>query len=991
MVKQAKHLIDDARFHMKDIATSWDYDNRVTSNKEDVFPSRIVDDHSGMGIRYKRDFLKQTQGRFMLEMLYIAEHSPDGVCVKICSSHDKTLFEVKTAEGFWYFNGQKTSQKAVLGENRFRVDFDLDEHTATFVVDGASGGSFSLDSIDEISKMYIGSTGDTHISIQPVKVRLIMDYIAYESFVYVANNVPETFATKGDVKIKAHDGVNPQMNYTYASIAGKGEAVRSFKKTTDDIIAEGYMLLPTGDDNAELCLVSGDQKIFGVTTKNNSFLTLDGTFLRKFTTNVWQDIRFETKDGSVTVKIDGKIVGKFPISKTEFDGIKFEFAPGEDSAELCFADIVVENVVEYEDYCPEPKQVRHPEYEVGVNVCNMWREGYHFGWDYITYFKDNTPLIGPYDEGLPEVADWEIKFMTEHGITFQHFCWYCPDPKINFPIKRSRMDNALRDGYMNARYSDKMKFMIMWENNTYNNTNPEDFKNYVWKYWCEYFFTDPRYLKVDNKPVLSLWSFRFVEHWGGHEKAKEIIAFMNEDIKNYGCDGIILTATANMGGKYEYLSEYCDYTYSYHFGKEGYVAEHQIKAIDELREYVDKGYAPYMQTASVGFNSCPWHGADARVPLISLDDYERVLRHIKDFSDSREDKKWYHKLFMMSTWNEYGEGTYIMPSHIHGFGYLDRIRKVFVPESGKCENLLPDDSQASRISYLRVPDRVMIRRLGYEKSEEVKVPNTIVMTTDFSQAPSEWQGYNDAVKAEFTGSSILVTPVADYEHYSVVCRGKDGVIIKADEATNMRLYIRATEDFSQIRVAFLTDTDKKWASNKCDPRQILLKSDDYVVMDFAPGRFPTWTGDITEIRIDGMNKTPFEIRKIEWLIYKDLSECEPKVYVNGVELCSAFDPICCDGDLVVSLNPGLGYGNFRMLKLYHEYDILKRQLYVASKDTEIVFTIDSAIAKVNGKTVTLTAPVRMRDGLPTLKIGELCDLLGYRYTLDDKNKFNITL
>ena len=33
---------------------------------------------------------------------------------------------------------------------------------------------------------------------------------------------------------------------------------------------------------------------------------------------------------------------------------------------------------------------------------------------------------------------------------------------------------------------------------------------------------------------------------------------------------------------------------------------------------------------------------------------------------------------MISTWNEYGEGTYIMPSKGNGgFGYLDALREVY--------------------------------------------------------------------------------------------------------------------------------------------------------------------------------------------------------------------------------------------------------------------------------------------------------------------------
>ncbi len=987
MLRQAKQLIDDWKFGIAGIATSWDYDNRATSNKEDVFPTCALNRKYGEYVGFKRDFQKQTDGNMMLEMYYITELSGDGIIIKMCSENGKVLYEITTKDGFYRFNGNKTDAPSVLGENSIRVDFDLEGQTAKFTVNGKTAGSYRLEKVSDVARLYLGTTGETEIKLNPVKTRLAVDYLAFESFMCTDSTLPDSFEVSGNIEMRTHNGANPQMNYNYAVIGGNSCAVRKFDKADHDIIAEGYIIMPDGSDGAKFAVTNGNNEIFGVVTKGGAFYTLDGTFLRKFTANVWQVIRFETENGKVLIRIDGKKCGTFDIAETAFDALKVEFAPGTDS-EMYFADLYAEARIDYPDYCPEPKQVKHPEYEVGLNVCNMWREGHHFGWDRITYFKDNTPLIGPYDEGNPEVADWEIKFMTEHGITFQHFCWYCPDSMISFPLKRSRMDQALRDGFMNARYSDKMKFIIMWENNGYSNTNPDHFIEYVWKYWCEYLFTDPRYLKIDNKPLLSLWSFRFVEHWGGAQKAKEIIKFMNEDIKRYGCDGIILMATAGMSS-YENLSEYCDLTYSYHFGKNGYSADYMIENIDEFNSKLEKGLVPYMQTVSVGFNSCPWHGADARSPLASLDDYEKVLRYIKGNSDSKAEKKWHDKLFMMSTWNEYGEGTYIMPSHIHGFGYLDKIREVFVPESGKCENLLPDENQQKRITYLRKPGRVMMRRLGFEKSEEIKAANTVVMTESFDDGLCGWTDYHNVVSAESTGSSVLVKPLTEFQHYSLVKWGGDEGLFDASAATHMKIYVRSPEGDSQIRFAFLTDTDKHWNGSKCETTYTVKKSDEYTVIDFNPGRFLTWKGRITDLRIDNMRKLPFEIAKIEWMIYKDNDGTDPEIYINDVRMPLAFEPISCDGDLVVSLDPGPGYGAFRMLKLYHEFDDASRTLYIATNDTEAYFTVDSAVAVVNGKKVSMTAPMRMRDGLPTFKLGELCGILGYKVELSDKNKMRI--
>lgn len=989
MPREAKYLIDDAKFHIAGIATSWDYDNRITADAKDVFAETLVDDGSGYGLSFKREFQPQTDGKLVLELYAWIEETGDGVRISVLSSDGEELFAVTTEDGFYRFGGCSTDIASAVGSMRIRAAFDLDAHTAQFAVNGVSAGEYTIAAAADASVLRIGTTGKTQIRLTPRKIRLYADYLVNESFLYTDCRMQSEWATEGQITLSTHDPANVRMDYTYAQLQGDGYAALPFAPTDADIIAEAYILLTDGSDGATVALTAGGEDAFGVVTKDHAFYSRDGEFLRRFTPNVWQVIRFETTGDSVRIRIDGKDVGTFRWEKRTLDGIAIRFASGTDAV-LRFTDLYVKEHVDYPDYCPEPVPVRHPEYEVGVNVCNMWREGHHFGWDRITYFTDNTPLIGPYDEGSPEVADWEIRFMVEHGITFQHFCWYCPDPKINSPLRRSRMDEALRDGFMNARYSDKMKFIIMWENATYSNDNPEDFKNYIWKYWCEYFFTDPRYLKIGNKPLISLWAVSFIQHWGGPEKAKEIIAFMNEDIKNYGCDGILLMGSMLGSGevRYSQLSEYCDITYSYHFDKAGYDPDYQIESIDRMIGY---GMAPYMQTVSVGFNNCPWGGGNVRSPMITLDGYEKVLRHVKDRADNRTDEAWHKKFFMMSTWNEYGEGTYIMPSHLYGFGYLDKIRQVFVPEAGACDNLLPDENQQKRITTLRKPGRVMIRRLGYEPTEEEKAPDVVVKSLDLTaeDTPHTWVKAHGVVDVRYTAEGVLTEPVGRHEHYSLL--GHADSLIRAEEADYIRLKIRSREGDSRIRLAFLTDTDNRWASNKCETTVIVPKSEEFSTICYRVGRFSTWAGTITDIRIDNMTRLPFEIAAVDFMVFRDGEHLHPRYFVNGQLQHLAFEPtVGADGAFSVSLDPG--YGAFRALRLYHEYDASRRTLTIASRDTEVRVQIDAWTAKVNQKTVTLASPVRMRDGLPTADMRMLCGWFGFSWKYDPaENAFYVTV
>ncbi len=987
MSKTAMYLIDDAKYHIAGIATSWDYDNRVDDNQSVAFPDTIDDNASGYGVRVKRDFLPQEKGNLVLEMFYVTYEQANGVSVKICSASNKELFEYHTEDDVYYFNGIKTDCKCELGNTRIKVNMNLDDKTCVFSVNGKKVGSFALGEFENASKIILGTTGKTTIKIRPVKNKLYLDFIANETLVGTEKYIPEPWVIDGDFEIRPHVADNPQMNYTYfytKSAAGKVQtAYLPIEKTDGDLFCEGYFLLPKGDDGLSFSLKCGDDVCACVYTKDNKFFTSDGDFLRAFTSNVWQLIRFETKGNKLTVKIDGKVCGNFDLKQNSFDGIEVKFAPKAD-AELLFCDIVAEYVIDYPDYCPEPKAVRHPKYDIGMNICNMWREGHHFGWDRITHFTDNTPLIGPYDEGTPEVADWEIKFMTEHGITFQHFCWYCPDAMIDFPIKRSRMDSALRDGFMNARYSDKMKFIIMWENNGYRNTNPENFKEYVWKYWCEYFFTDPRYLVIDNKPIVTLWSFKFVDHWGGHDKAKEVIAFMKEDIKRYGFDDLIIMSTYNEG-LFESLSEYSDGVYSYHFHKMGYMRDYQKTSVDKINAgHDEKGLAPYMQTVSVGFNCCPWHGAATRVPLISLEDFEEQLRYVKKRNDESKVDAWHTRTFMMSTWNEYGEGTYMMPAGLHGFGYLDKIRKVFIDENGQNENLLPDENQMKRICTLRVPGRSMIRRLGFEKSDKFREPNVVVKKWDMSNKDDAklFTNFDEHVNVEYTNNSVRVTPVSEAQHYSLVISDSEkGVCFSAD-GTYIRVRLKV-DSGAAIRVAYLTDTSRNWKGDKCSDLMYYSDKDGVVTFDFfAAGLFKTWLGKITDIRIDNMNSTPFEVLDVSLMKYISQEDGIYEVFVGEKLVELEFFAKKINDEIIVSLDPGVLA--FRRLKLYQEYRNAEQMLTVASKEHTVVFTENAKEAVVDGKKVALRLPMTLRDGLPTLSINELCDLVGYTYKVEGK-------
>lgn len=129
----------------------------------------------------------------------------------------------------------------------------------------------------------------------------------------------------------------------------------------------------------------------------------------------------------------------------------------------------------------------------------------------------------------------------------------------------------------------------------------------------------------------------------------------------------------------------------------------------------------------------------------------------------------------------------------------------------------------------------MIRRLGYEPSEEEQAANTLVNVFDFSKACAEnelWSAYNAAAEFKYTDIGKAVVPNRVHEHYSIRT-APEGFCEKAVSFSHIRVRLRSTEKNAAIRIAFLTDTEKRWASNKCTGLQKVEASETFADYTFC--------------------------------------------------------------------------------------------------------------------------------------------------------------
>lgn len=144
------------------------------------------------------------------------------------------------------------------------------------------------------------------------------------------------------------------------------------------------------------------------------------------------------------------------------------------------------------------------------------------------------------------------------------------------PIKSTHLHYAWLDGHFYAKYAEYEKFALLWEAaNCKHPTCLEDFKYNLVPYWLDYFFSDDRYMRIDNKAVMSCFGVGCVEHdLGGPEKVREGLQYLRDEVKKLGYDDLIVLGCHADPNQLKNLG--FDAFHAYHWGGDGYKLQTNI-------------------------------------------------------------------------------------------------------------------------------------------------------------------------------------------------------------------------------------------------------------------------------------------------------------------------------------------------------------------------------------------------------------------------------
>ncbi len=320
------------------------------------------------------------------------------------------------------------------------------------------------------------------------------------------------------------------------------------------------------------------------------------------------------------------------------------------------------------------------------------------------HYQPKQPLWGYELDNDPKVMEKWIDAATDHHVNLFIFDWYWFD---NGPF----LESTLNDGFLKAKNNDKMQFYLMWANHdvkrNYWNVHQfqkdesvlwhgavgrPEFNNVVHRVIDKYFKKD-NYFKIDGAPVFYVFDLNnFVKGLGGLEKTRIALEYFRDEVRQAGFPDLhfqvraggdmepsILHASLSEGKGINEIVAFLGINSVTKYGwgqKEDYLE--LGKESMEKRERLDQELnVPYFPNVSIAYDDTPRFPASGKKDVVHYHDtpqtFGAFLQKAKQYCDDHPDQP---KLITLFSWNEWVEGSYLLPDMKNGFKYLETVKEV---------------------------------------------------------------------------------------------------------------------------------------------------------------------------------------------------------------------------------------------------------------------------------------------------------------------------
>ncbi|MDO4574684.1 MAG: glycoside hydrolase family 99-like domain-containing protein [Planctomycetia bacterium] len=469
------------------------------------------------------------------------------------------------------------------------------------------------------------------------------------------------------------------------------------------------------------------------------------------------------------------------------------------------------------------------------------------------------PLLGWYDEGNPEVVDWQIKWAVEHGISSFFVDWY-------WNRGEQRLDHWVK-GFYQAKYRSYLKWAVMWANHNEPGAHDEADMREVTRFWIANYFKTPEYYTREGKPVVLLWTVNNIEADMGLEKA---LAVSREEAVKAGLPGIYFIVVNYRPEQLEWLKRVgVNETTEYHNAgiawwqcdkrKPGDTSQHYD--FDVLVDVMEKRMAsrqklnvlPHIASLPTGWDDTPRSYQKARVIYGKTPEkFRRACETARAFCEKNGVRH-----LVLSPLNEWQEGSYIEPNAEFGFTLYDVLRDVFCekPAEGFPENVAPKPEDVARYSFPPL----------YVGGEY-----TWVFDGDTEKG---WyrQPYGAGLIRAGNGSLKLVRTGANRTAMQVKF-----LPFPAEKYTQLKVRMKVTplkrDDLEMAKIRW-SRTDSPIFDEHCVVREIqsqkipILADGEFHEYVFQLNDDAEWKGEINAIWFDPCNRTHAKV-EIEWIQFQ---------------------------------------------------------------------------------------------------------------------------
>jgi hypothetical protein len=331
--------------------------------------------------------------------------------------------------------------------------------------------------------------------------------------------------------------------------------------------------------------------------------------------------------------------------------------------------------------------------------------------------QPRIPVAGEQDESDPAVFAQQIELATRHGVDgfLFDFYWYDDGPYLA---------RALDEGMLGATNRADVSFALMWANHDLVDIFPAQggeprllksgaidraaFERFA-RHAIENYFSQPNYLTLDGKPWISIYEVgSLINGLGGVEQTKDALAWFRAEAVRNGLPGIhldaviwgfgVLPTAVSLEDPLSLVTSLrfdsaTSYVWIHHSDLEraafpkGDWSQVRTETFAEYDATAAALPVPFYPNVTVGWDSSP--RTEQSIPFeragypffptfdATPSDFEQGLREAKKFLERHESTLGAQPIVTINAWNEWTEGSSLLPDTTNGLGYLEAIRTVF--------------------------------------------------------------------------------------------------------------------------------------------------------------------------------------------------------------------------------------------------------------------------------------------------------------------------